>query len=161
MGYQEFVEKAVEIFDKGGFSCDAAREVIATARKEAFRCTKNEEEAIGSIRDFRCGRCLKKKEADERFYSVRAISEDKMGQNDIMNHGKEVLASDQLCKECFDIVINRWFKEETAGKRERQYIEDCERESRIDIAEENTMAITGEQMFYSKSDAGCKEKLGL
>ena len=126
MDNREAVEKIVERYDRGEIHCDEARRQIAEARKKVSGGVKNEARVIGSIRGCRCGRCLRKKKENERFYSVRAISEDYVGHNDIMNDGEEILALDELCMECFDIVINRWFKDDKAGERERRYIEECE-----------------------------------
>lgn len=55
------------------------------------------------------------------LYSVWSIS----GQKNILDQTPdEILASDGLCSECFDIVLNRALHDDEAGARERKYIEE-------------------------------------
>lgn len=122
-GMDFVVKNVIQMYDNKELSLEAAKKVIAFARKGVHFCEGNEDEAIASIRNKRCGICFKKKSDGELFYSVRHISEDKVGENDIMNGSDAIFASDFLCQSCFDEVINRWFKDDTAGNRERKFIE--------------------------------------
>lgn len=156
-------EKVIEIHDRGEISCDVAKELIVTARKAVHCCDGDEDDVIDAIRMCRCGRCLKKRDEGENFYSIRDISggeikrneikigekiewndimtgekivqsdvvtKEKAEQDDIISNGGELLASDVLCASCFDVVINRSFRDERAGEREREYIDQCRKGSK-------------------------------
>ena len=62
---------------------------------------------------------MKRVPAGEKLYSVYDVSSAVPDKYSLIHH----LASDGLCEECFDIVLNEYCKDETAGEREREYIE--------------------------------------
>ena len=124
-GMNEVVEKIMDIYDRDEISRDVAKELIVTARKAVHCCDGDENDAINIIRMRRCGCCLKKRGRGEIFYSVNDVSQRLLEDNDIMNNCEEILASDGLCKECFDKVINNWLQSENAGEMERKFIEQC------------------------------------
>lgn len=128
---EKVTEKVMDIYDRKEISCEVAKELIVTA-KEAVHCCDGDDDVTDAIRMCRCGRCLKKRGTEEKFYSVNDISREKIGWIDIMNSGGELLASDVLCVSCFDIVINRCFNDEKekAGAREREYIDQCRKENK-------------------------------
>lgn len=117
---EKVTKKVMDIYDREEISCEVAKELIVTA-KEAVRCCDGDDDVTDAIRMCRCGRCLKKRGAEEKFYSLKDISSEKMKWSDIMNSEEELLASDVLCVSCFDIVMNRRFNDEKkeAGVRER------------------------------------------
>lgn len=120
-GMNSVVDQVIEMYDAEELTLDAAKKIIAKARKGVHWCDGNEWEAVASIRRCRCGRCLKEVMAGTPLYSVWSIS----GQKNILDQTPdEILASDGLCLECFDIVLNRALHDDEAGARERKYIEE-------------------------------------
>lgn len=120
-GMNSVVDKVIEMYDEGELTVEAARKIIAKARKGVHWCDGNEGEAVASIRRCRCGRCLKEVPSGTPLYSVWDIS---VSKNIIDKNPDEILASDGLCLECFDIVLNFAFDNEGAGERERNFIEE-------------------------------------
>lgn len=130
-GMNSVVDKVIEMYDSEELTLEAAKKIIAQARKGVYWCDGNEWEAVASIRRCRCGRCLKKMTSGTPLYSVWDIS----GRKDILDEKPdEILASDGLCQKCFDIVVNRAFDDDEAGARERKYIEGryCQEEWRAE-----------------------------
>lgn len=116
------INVVISMYDNHEIDLEAARKIIATARKGVHRCDGNEYEAIESIRDCRCGRCLRKLSPTESIFSVWAVSDMVRNKYDILDKDPDILASDGLCQSCFDLVINRYTNDTQAGKREREYI---------------------------------------
>lgn len=130
MGYcniGKVTKKVMDMYDREAISCEVAKELIVTVKEAVNCCDGDYDDVKDAIRMCRCGRCLKKRGAEEKFYSVKDISSKRW--SDIMNSGEELLASDALCVSCFDKVINRCFVDEKAGAREREYIDQCRKEN--------------------------------
>lgn len=119
-GMNSVVNKVLEMYDAEELTADATKKIIAEARKGVHWCDGNEWEAIASIRRSRCGRCLKVMPSGTPLYSVWDISVQK---NILDQTPDEVLASDGLCLECFDCVVNQALDDDEAGIRERKHIE--------------------------------------
>lgn len=118
------VDAIISLYDNNEIDLEAARKIIAAARKGVHRCDGNEYEAIESIRECRCGRCLRNLDANEPIYSVWAVSDAVHNKYNILDKDPDILASDGLCLSCFDLVINRYTNDNQAGKRERKYIDE-------------------------------------
>ena len=123
-GMNYVVKNVIKMYDTGELTLEAARKIIAAARRGVNWCDGNEYEAVEIIRRCRCGRCLKKMEAGAPLYSVWDVPVDSPGYSRILDTEPEILASEGLCSSCFDIVINRFLGDENAGQRERKYIEE-------------------------------------
>ena len=121
-GMNAVVEEVIKMYDASEISKDATLKIIAKLRKGVHWCDGNEYEAVESIRECRCGRCLKVMEQGERLYSVWEVSHEVPDKYGILDNKWEVLASDGLCEDCFDIVLDRHAGCVGVGKKERQYI---------------------------------------
>ena len=62
-GMNYVVKNVIKMYDTGELTLEAARKIIAAARRGVNWCDGNEYEAVEIIRRCRCGRCLKKMEA--------------------------------------------------------------------------------------------------
>ena len=120
-GMNSVVNKVLEMYDAEELTGDATKKIIAKARKGVRWCDGNQWEAVASMRRSRCGRCLKEMPSGTPLYSVWKIS---VQRNILDQFPDEILASDGLCLECFDIVVNRALDDDEAGARERKYIEE-------------------------------------
>lgn len=121
-GMNAVVEEVIKMYDAKEISKRATLKIIAKLRKGVHWCDGNEYEAVESMRDCRCGRCLKEVKQEERLYSVWDVSHEVQDRYHILDNRWETLAADCLCEECFDIVLDRHIGYEGAGKKERQYI---------------------------------------
>ena len=115
------VKVTIELYDAGKIDRESAIKVIHACAKGVNWCDGNEYEATDYIRRCRCGRCLKMVPEGEKLYSVWAVSNDVPRAYRIDDDFE--LASDGLCEECFDIVLNQRCDDQSAGERERKYIE--------------------------------------
>lgn len=120
-GLNSVVKVTVELFDAGKISKEAAMRIIHQCANGVNWCDGNTSEAIDYIRRCRCGRCFKMVPEGEKLYSIWAVSNNVPNRYKIFNAFD--LASDGLCEECFDIVLNEHTGVEDAGARERAYIE--------------------------------------
>ena len=118
-GMNSVVRTTVMLMENGKVSKEAARTIIGCCRNSVYWCDGNEYEAIEYIRNCMCGRCMSLIQKGKKLYSVYDVSSDVPNSDDLMDN----IASDRLCEECFDIVINEHCKDDTAGERERRYIE--------------------------------------
>ena len=125
-GMNSVVKVVIDLFDEGKMEVSTAREIIVACRNGVNWCDGNEDEAIVCIRRCRCGKCLKKVPKGAYLFSVWDVSNDVPNRYRILDGGETKIASDGLCESCFDEVINTHCKDESAGKREREYIiADC------------------------------------
>lgn len=123
-GMNSVVKKVLELYDSGEVGMDQTRTLIAACRKGVNYCDGNEYEATECMDSCRCGRCLKTFVKGERFFSLYDVSDEisRRQMREIVNNNNSPLATDSLCEECFDDVINTFCNDETAGEREREYI---------------------------------------
>lgn len=119
-GMNSVVEVAIDMYDDGELSLEAARKIIAAARKGVHWCDGNEYEAVDCIRECRCGRCLKKMAPGDSLYSVWRLSDAIPQKYSVLEMSSEPLASDAMCEECFDIVLGRHTGDPAAGPAERK-----------------------------------------
>ena len=118
-GMNSVVRTTVSLMDEGKISKDAARTIISCCANSVNWCDGNSYEATDYIRHCMCGRCMKLVPKGEKLYSVYDVSRNVPDRYDLDEH----LATDGLCSECFDIVVGAHCKDDSAGKRERDYIE--------------------------------------
>ena len=131
-GMNSVVRTTVKLMDEGKISKDAARTIISCCAYSVNWCDGNFYEATDYIRRCMCGRCMKLVPKGEKLYSVYDVSRDVPNRYKLSNH----IASDGLCEECFDIVLNQHCMDETSGERERKYIElHCKPEEYISTGE--------------------------
>lgn len=114
------VRTTVSLMDQGKISKDAAKTIISSCAQSVNWCDGNSYEATDYIRRCMCGYCMKLIPAGEKLYSVYDVSYDVPDQYDIEDH----LATDSLCENCFDLVLNAHCKDPETGIRERKYIEE-------------------------------------
>lgn len=115
-GMNSVVEQVVSLLDSQKISTEAAREIIVACRRGVHWCDGNEDEAIEFIRRNRCGYCLNKIPKGMPLYSLWKVARFQPDypfreEDPLMCKGVE-LASDGLCKECFEIVVNKICKED-------------------------------------------------
>jgi len=121
-GMDSVVKVVIALFDNGKMEVEVAKEIIAACRKGVNWCDGNEYEAIASIRRCRCGKCLRKVPKDACLFSVWDVSGEVPNRYRILDGGEIKIASDGLCKNCFDEVLNAHCQDVGAGQRERRYI---------------------------------------
>lgn len=119
-GMNNVVRTTIKLLDEGKISKEAAKAIVGCCAKSVYWCDGNEYEATAYIRKCMCGRCMKLVPKGEKLYSVYGVS------NSVPNRYSlsDKLAANGLCEECFNIVLNEHCHDETAGARERKYIED-------------------------------------
>ena len=121
-GMNSVVKVTIELYDAGKINRESTIKVIRACANGVNWCDGNRDEATDYIRRCRCGRCLKMVPEGEKLYSVWDVSHDVPRRYDIDDDFG--LASDGLCEECFDLVLNQHCGDQSAGERERKYIEE-------------------------------------
>ena len=119
-GMNSVVRTTVSLMDQGKISKDAAKTIISCCARSVNWCDGNSYEATDYIRRCICGRCMRLIPVGEKLYSVYDVSNHVPDRYDI----DDQLATDGLCENCFDLVLNAHCKDPEAGIRERKYIED-------------------------------------
>ena len=119
-GMNSVVKVAIDMYDDGELSLEAARKIIAAARKGVHWCDGNEYEAVDCIRECRCGRCLKKMAPGDFLYSVWRLSDAIPQKYSVLEMSSEPLAFDTMCEECFDLVLGRHTRNPASGPEERK-----------------------------------------
>ena len=125
-GLNSVVRTTISLMDQGIISKDAAKTIVNSCFRGVNWCDGNPYEAVDYINRCMCGRCMKLVPEGEKLYSVYDVSSKVPNRYDI----DENLASDGLCEECFDTVLSEHCKDESAGERERRYIEEHEEPDR-------------------------------
>lgn len=123
LGMNNVVRTVVSLMDQERLSKDAAKTIIKCCAMSVNWCDGNSYEAIDYINGCMCGRCMKVVPKGEKLYSVYSVSQDVPNSYHLVDE----LATDGLCEECFDIVLNAHCNDPEAGKRQRAYIEEHER----------------------------------
>lgn len=123
-GMNSVVRTTITLMDEGKVSKSAARVIVNSCAKGVNWCDGNQDEATEYIRRCLCGRCMKKVPKGEKLYSVWDVSMDVPNRYDV----DKDLASDGLCEECFDLVLNSHCQDDEAGPRERAQIESHSKE---------------------------------
>ena len=122
-GMNSVVRKVITLMDDGQISKDSARKIVSCcAGSVANWCDGSRVETVNYIRNCLCGRCMKKIPKGERMYSLYCTSSEAENASDMIYDLE--LASDCLCQECFDEVLNGYCNDSSAGERERKYIEE-------------------------------------
>ena len=114
-GMNYVVKNVIKMYDTGELTLEAARKIIAAARRGVNWCDGNEYEAVEIIRRCRCGRCLKKMEAGAPLYSVWDVPVDSPGYSRILDTEPEILASEGLCSSCFRSVYKELHADHETG----------------------------------------------
>lgn len=119
-GMNSVVKTTISLMDQEKISKDAAKTIINSCARGVNWCDGNTYEATDYIRKCICGNCMRLVPAGEKLYSVWTVS------NDVHNmyNLDDNLASDGLCEDCFDLVLNEHCGDSEAGARERKYIEE-------------------------------------
>lgn len=126
-GLNSVVKVVTKLFDEETISLNVARDIIYSCRRAVHYCDGNEDEAIESIYDNRCGKCLCKMKNDEYLFNVYHMftfscrGENMPDVERIMNNGNVKLASPKLCEKCFKEAINEYYKDENAGQKMIDY----------------------------------------
>ena len=121
-GMNSIVKTTITLMDQGKIGKEAAKAIIISCANGVYWCDGNTYEATDYIRRCLCGRCMSLVPAGDKLYSIYDVSREvfdryRLGDN---------LATDGLCVDCFDAVLSEYCKDENAGKRERQFIEEHE-----------------------------------
>ena len=119
-GMNSVVKTTITLMDQGKISKEAAKTIIISCANGVNWCDGNTYEAVDYIRRCLCGRCMKLVPAGEKLYSVYDVSGDVPDQHRLDDN----LAADGLCADCFDAVLSEHCKDEKAGERERQFIDE-------------------------------------
>lgn len=121
-GMNSVVQVTINLFDKGKISLDAAREIIHACRVGVYWCDGNEYEAVESIRNCRCGRCLRKVEKGDIFINTYEFYRYR-NDRDLPKFGEinKNLASLRVCRECFIQIVNDYYQKEDAGEEILNY----------------------------------------
>lgn len=122
-GLNSVVALVIQMMDNKEISKDAAKKIIYKARKGVYWCDGNEYEATACINTCRCGRCLKKMKNGEELYSLFDISLGHNDTNKLFKSIDEQIVTDHLCVDCFDATINAYMNDDSAGERERKFIQ--------------------------------------
>ena len=115
-GMNSVVRTTVTLMDNGTISKEAAKTIICCCAKSVNWC-------VDYISKCMCGRCMKVVPKGERLYCVYDVSRDFP---DFYNLD-DYLATPGLCEECFDIVMKEHSGDETAGAKQKQFIEEHSR----------------------------------
>jgi hypothetical protein len=123
--------KIMEQYEKEKLDKDTAIEILQFNRKLVYYVDGNESEALDYLRRTHCGRCLRRMQPGEKLYlfSFWYMLKDlvELLESNATNTGKKYsdeLASDRLCTECFDKIINDGTGILDAGQRERAHQEE-------------------------------------
>ena len=126
-GMNSVTRVVIKMFDNGELSREAALKLLMALKLGVHWCDGNEYEAVASILDCRCGKCLKKIEEDENFYDIYEcsplVAERPMG---ILDNYNENYAGYFFCKDCFDNIIKAITNGKITGEVARKYIDERE-----------------------------------
>lgn len=120
-GLNSVTRVVIEEYDSGNINLEGAKRILNECARAVNWCDGNVYEATDYIRRCRCGNCLKMVEKGEKLYSVWDVSKDVSNPDEITEH--YTLASDGLCEECFDKILNEYCDNPDAAARERERIE--------------------------------------
>ena len=124
LGMNSVVRTVMTLLDEGRITKDAAKVLVNSCRNGVNWCDGNEGEAIDYITGCICGRCFNKIPKGEKLYYVYDTSFSLSDTDKLFDY----TLNGRLCKECFDLVINEFCNDEKAGERERNYIEEHQKE---------------------------------
>lgn len=113
------VRKVMSLRNENKISVEAARDIISDCYRGVWWCDGNPNEAIDYIYSCTCGCCLRLVPKGEGLYHLVDSS---LPKEDMRPMSQKFLTL-RLCTECFDKVVGDYCKDESAGKREREYIE--------------------------------------
>ena len=124
-GMDSVTQVVIEMFDNGELSKPSALKLFMALKDGVNWCDGNEYEAVESIMDCRCGKCLKKMESGQKFYDIYDCSIFVTGSPwDILRNYKENYAGWRFCTTCFDEIINGVSEGKISGESARKYIEE-------------------------------------
>lgn len=129
-GMNSVTEVVIEMFDNKELSRAAALKLFTALKNGVNWCDGNEYEAVESIIDCRCGKCLKKIEENQRLYDIFKCSMFVTGNPwDIMDNYEGDYGGWHFCKECFDEIIKEITNGKISGEEARKYIEENDDEN--------------------------------
>ena len=116
------VKEVMRLHDAGEIDTKSAKSLVTRCAGSVGWCDGNSDEATGYIRGCVCGRCFKKIPAGEELFSIWKVSREAPDRYHIFDEERNELATDGLCAECFEIVMNNHCRDDGAGDREKAYI---------------------------------------
>ena len=122
MSCHDVVKKTMELYDAGRIGREEAKELIHECALDVNWCDGNRSEAIDYIRGCICSNCLKKVPECGKLYHVWDIAfqlRDGFKLFSAMH-----LASDGLCIDCFDTIVDEFSHEQGVGEKMRAFIEE-------------------------------------
>lgn len=120
-GMNNVVRVTMRLMDEGKISKEAAKVIVQCCAKSVYWCDGNEYEATDYIRRCICGKCMTLVPKGEKLYSIWRIKDPFKRVPAIARQFD--LATGSLCEACFDSIFNKYYGDDTAGERERQFIE--------------------------------------
>lgn len=124
-GMDSVTQVVIEMYDKKELSKKTALKLFSALKAGVYWCDGNEYEAVESIMNCRCGKCLKKMKPSEKFYNVYDCSIFITGNPwKILNKYNEDYAGWRFCIDCFDEIINTVSQGKKSGEEARKYIEE-------------------------------------
>ena len=123
-GMDSVTKVVIKMYDNKELSRDAALKIFSSLRRGVHWCDGNEGEAVASIIDCRCGKCLKEIGDEEKLYDIDDCS-DLISKSlwDVLDGYVKYYAGWYFCKDCFDEIIQEVSDGKISGEEARNYIE--------------------------------------
>lgn len=126
-GMNKVVSAIMELYDNNKIDYESVMKMFSFIVEVVAEEDGNYYEAFECFYRYRCGKCLKKMKSKEPLYSLYDLAD-----SDIGVYGMPVMlcrasnkfATENLCTECFDEVINKYAYDKNTGKALRKYIQD-------------------------------------
>lgn len=104
-GLNSVSEKVLELYDEGKIEFSVAKDLLYTTRDAVYYCDGNTYEALECFDECRCARCLKK---TNELYDLYDVLGNSSKYYDIFNNKEDGVLSDELCKDCFDEICEKY-----------------------------------------------------
>ena len=113
----------LEMYDNKEISQEATIKICKNLRDGVWFCDGNPGEAVETISECRCGKCLKFFKKGDRKYSLWHINS-----REISKKTDDLVISPVLCEECFSNIIMNVTNDASIIKKEIEFIEKNYRE---------------------------------
>ncbi len=121
-GLNSVAKVVIELFDSGEISEKVAKRLLIACREGVHWGDGNEYEAIECLREYYCGKCLKKMKPGDELYSIWDVSPGTNKKYNMYDVDSNDIISDRLCSSCFDEILTQKSGDENLGYKERKYI---------------------------------------
>ena len=129
-GMDSVTQVVIEMFDNGELNKESALKLFTALKNGVNWCDGNEGEAVESIINCRCGKCLKRMGSGEKFYDIYDCSMLVTGSTwNILENYNEDYGGWRFCKNCFDEILLIVSDGKISGEVARNYIEERHKES--------------------------------